>query len=114
MASGNTPSRGESLSGYFPAFGPRSGAKVFSANVKAAFLSGTIVSGKITIAIAHGLGSKPKLVIVTPIHTLTQAISATSNSLSLASASAATTTNFYVIGNQKANVAMKYAAFVML
>jgi hypothetical protein len=89
-------------------------AAVTNAKMKAAFLSGTIVSGKITRAIAHGLGVKPKSVIVVPIHTLAQAISATPLNLSLAAASAATSTNIYVIGNQPANAAMKYAAYVQI
>lgn len=91
-----------------------SAKSITSAKIRAAFLSGTIVSGKITRAIAHGLGVKPKFVVVAPLHTLAQAISATSLNLSLAAASAATSANFYVVGNQPTNGAMKYVAYVQL
>ncbi len=98
---------------------------VTSAKIKAAFLSGTLVSGQITKAIAHGLGAKPKMVVVTPILTLAQAISAKTvgslsatfriaPTISLAAASAATSTNFYVIGSQGSNQAIKYVAYVQL
>jgi hypothetical protein len=90
---------------------------VTSAKIRAAWLSGTIVSGRTTRAIAHGLGVRPKSVIVTPILTLAQAnISATAVAIDvvLAAASAATSTNFYVIGTQAANAAVKYAAYVQL
>ncbi len=90
---------------------------VTSAKIRAAFLSGTIVSGRTTRAIAHGLGVKPKLVVVTPILTLAQAVlSATAVEINvvLAAASAATSTNFYVIGSQAANAAVKFAAYVQL
>ena len=90
---------------------------VTSAKIRAAFLSGTIVSGRITRAIAHGLGVKPKSIVVAPILTLAQAvISATGVAVDvvLAAASAATSANFYVIGTQAANAAVKYAAYVQL
>lgn len=91
-----------------------SAKSITSAKIRAAFLSGTIVSGKITRAIAHGLAVKPKSIIVVPILTLAQAISATSIDISLAAASAATSANFYVIGSQPSNVALKYAAYIQL
>lgn len=90
---------------------------VTSAKMRAAFLSGTIVSGRTTRAIAHGLGVKPKSVIVVPVLTLAQAnISATGVAIDvvLAAASAATSANFYVIGTQAANAAVKYAAYIQL
>jgi len=87
---------------------------VTSAKIKAAFLSGTLVSGQITKAIAHGMGARPKCVVVIPILTLAQAISAAVPRISLAAASAATSTNIYVIGNQASNAALKYAAYVQL
>lgn len=92
-------------------------ASVTNAKMKAAFLSGTLVSGRTTRAIAHGLGVKPKSVIVVALPTLTQAnisASATANMIFLAAASAATSANFYVIGTQAANAALKYAAYVQI
>ena len=97
--------------------GAISAKAITSAKIRAAFLSGTIVSGRTTRAIAHGLGVKPKIVVVAPILTLSQAnISATGVAIDvvLAAASAATSANFYVIGTQAANAAVKYAAYVQL
>lgn len=95
---------------------------ITSAKIRAAFLSGTLVSGKVTIAVAHGLGVKPKLVVVCPIATLAQVSGASATSgigknvpvVSLAAASAATSTNIYLIGGQTQNTAIKYAAYVQL
>jgi hypothetical protein len=126
------PTRGNAISAYSPAFSK--GAQVYAANIasgavtsaklgsqavtnakmKAAFLSGTLVSGQTTRAIAHGLGVKPKSVIVVPILTLAQGISAKVPSIVLAAASAATSANFYVIGSQASNAALKYAAYVQI
>jgi hypothetical protein len=91
-----------------------SAGAVTSAKIRAAFLSGTLVSGKITKAIAHGLGVKPKFVVVNALPTLAQGISATRIDVYLAAASAATTTNFYIIGTQPTNAALKYVAYVQL
>ena len=89
-------------------------AAVTNAKMKAAFLSGTLVSGQTTRAIAHGLGVKPKSVIINPILTLAEAISAAVPTISLAAASAATSTNIYVISNKAANAAIKYAAYIQI
>lgn len=125
-------SRGTAISAYIPAFAK--GAQIYgeniasgvviaadiaagavtSAKMKAAFLSGTLVSGKTTRAIAHGLGVKPKFVIVNALPTLAQGISASRIDVQLAAASAATSTNFYVIGTQPTNAALKYIAYVQL
>lgn len=97
--------------------GAISAKSITSAKIRAAFLSGTIVSGRTTRAIAHGLGVKPKFVVVAAMPTLTQAnisASATANQVFLAAASAATSANFYVIGTQAANAAIKYCAYVQL
>lgn len=85
--------------------------------MKAAFLSGSLVSGRTTRAIAHGLGAVPKFVVVNALPTLTQAaLSATTvgNHIYLAAASAANATYFYVIGTQAANAALKYVAYVQI
>lgn len=115
-------SRGTNISAYIPAFGKGavihnnhlSGKSVTSAKIRAAFLSGTIVSGQTTRAIAHGLGVKPKFVVVAPLLTLAQAISAAVPSVSLAAASAATSANIYVVSSAASNAALKYVAYVQL
>lgn len=92
-------------------------AAVTNAKMKAAFLSGTLVSGRTTRAIAHGLGVKPKFVVVNALPTLAQAVlsaSTVSNQIYLAAASAATSANIYVIGTQAANAALKYVAYVQI
>ena len=82
---------------------------VTSAKLKAAFLSGTIVSGGVTFAVAHGLGAKPKAVLVSALLTAAQRASATILRLTHEGAvSANTSTNVYIRGNQAGNTAMKY------
>lgn len=105
-----TQSRGEDARNYLPAL--KKGAQVLSASIGGLWLSGTIVSGKTTRLISHGIGIKPKSIIVTPLLTLAQAISASNIDVSLAAASAATITGFYVIGSQPAAAAVKYAAYL--
>lgn len=90
-----------------------SGAVVAS-KMRAAFLSGTLVSGRIVRAVAHGLSAVPKGVVVCPILTGAQGASAVAITVSVAAASAATSTNIYLIGSQKANGAIKYAAYVQI
>lgn len=104
----------ENISGGAVTEGALAVNAVTSAKMKAAFLSGTLVSGKVTFSAAHGLSAIPKLVVVVPLHTAAQAISATSVNLSLAAASAATSALFFIIGNQPAGVAMKFVAYVQL
>lgn len=87
---------------------------ITSAKIRAAFLSGSIVSGKKTMAVAHGLGVKPKSIVVCAIGTLAQISGANPPTIALAAASAATSANFYVIGSQTQNTALKYAAYVQL
>lgn len=90
---------------------------VTNAKMKAAFLSGTLVSGRATRAIAHGLGVKPKFVVVAALPTLAQAVLSAAtvhNNIYLAAASAATSANIYVIGTQAANAALKYVAYVQI
>ncbi len=89
-------------------------AAVTNAKMKAAFLSGAIVSGRIVVAVAHGLAVKPKSVIVCPILTGAQGASAVAITVSVAAASAATSSNIYLIGSQKTNGAIKYAAYVQI
>jgi hypothetical protein len=105
-----TQSRGEDIRNYVPAF--KKGAQVMSASIGAVWLSGTIVSGKITRLVTHGIGRKPKHITVTALPTLAQAISATQVTVYLAAASAATISGFYVIGTQPSNAAIKYAAYL--
>ncbi len=87
---------------------------VVATKMNAAFLSGTIVSGHVTVAVAHGLAAKPKSVVVAPLLTLAQASSATVMTVCVAAASAATSTNIYLIGTQKSSTAIKYAVYVQI
>lgn len=105
-----TQSRGESIKRYSPAFAK--GAQAMSAVIGGLWLSGTIVSGKTTRAITHGIGRIPKHVQVNALPTLAQAISATRIDVYLAAASAATSSVFYVIGSQPAAAAVKYVAYL--
>lgn len=82
-------------------------AAVTSAKIKGYFTSGSIVSGGVTYAVAHGLGAKPKVVIVKELLTAGQIASATVLRLfHMATVSADTSTNVYIKGNQVG--AMKY------
>lgn len=103
-------SRGENAKNYLPPL--NKGAQVLSGSIGGLWLSGTIVSGKTTRLISHGIGRKPKHITVTALPTLAQAISATQVTVYLAAASAATISGFYVIGTQPANAAIKYAAYL--
>lgn len=106
-------SRGEAVSAYIPPF--FFGAKIFGKNMKAAFLSGTLVSGGVVTAVAHGLSAQPVFITVGALPTRAQAISGTGTDVFLAqAASATTTTNFYIVGSQKANVAEKWNAWVII
>jgi hypothetical protein len=91
-----------------------SAGSVTSAKIRAAFISGVYnVSGGTTLAVAHGLSVKPKFVVVAPLLSRVQAVTASTkpNGIFLAAASAATSTNFYIIGNI---LNMKYVAYVQL
>lgn len=105
-----TQSRGEGIENYLPPF--KKGAQVMSANIGALFLSGSIVSGKKTMAVAHNIGRKPKMIVVCPIGTLVQISGSQNANVSVAAASAATSANFYLIGSQTQNTAIKYAAYL--
>lgn len=106
----STNSRGEDIKNYLPAF--KKGGQIFSGNIAALFLSGSIVSGKKTMRVTHGAGVIPKSIVVCPIATLAQMSAAAAASLSVAGASAATSAYFYVIGSQTQNTAIKYAAYL--
>ncbi len=86
---------------------------VTSAKIRAAFLSGSLVSGKKVFAVAHGLGVRPKLVVACAINTLTEASAAQNNHVSVA-VSAATSANIYLVASGTQNAAHKYAAYVQL
>lgn len=103
-------SRGEDARNYMPAL--KKGAQVMSASIAGLWLSGTIVSGRIAIGITHGIGIKPKSVVISPLLTGAQGASAVAITIGLAAASAATSSKFYVIGTQKANAALKYQAYL--
>lgn len=90
-----------------------SAKSITSAKIRAAFLSGTLVSGKTVTAVAHGLGVKPKLVVACGIVTRTQASGATPVVVQVG-VSASTSTNIYLIASGAINAATKYAAYVQL
>lgn len=102
--------RGNAISAYSPAFSK--GAKIYSTNIQAAFLSGSLVSGKTMFAVSHGLGVKPKFVVACAINTRTEA-SAQNNNVNVG-VSAATSTNIYLIASGTINAAHKYAAYIQL
>jgi len=106
----STNSRGEDIRNYLAPF--KKGGQVMSANIGALFLSGSIVSGKKVMAVAHNAGIKPKMIVVCALNTLTQASAAQNASVSIAAASAATSANFYIIGSGIQNAAQKYAAYL--
>lgn len=109
----STASQGENAKEYFPGLKSAKGnVQWFSGNIAGLWLSGTIVSGKTTRLLLHNAGVKPKCIVVAPILTLAQAISASSIDIALAAASAATISGFYVIGSQPTNQAIKYAAYL--
>lgn len=93
--------------------GALSAKVVTSAKIRAAFLSGTLVSGKTMFAIAHGLGVRPKMVVACGILTRTQASGATPSTVSVG-ISAATSANIYLIASGTKAAAVNYAAYVQL
>lgn len=112
MGDQSAPSRGDSVSGYLPGFGGTSGVKVRLNEFKGQTISGACAADGVTYAVAHQLGAKPSMVLVTPL--LTEAdITATAGSGAVgeAAASAANATHFYVIGGRDG---IKYKAFVLL
>lgn len=93
--------------------GSISAKAVTSAKIRAAFLSGTLVSGKVVFAVAHGLGVKPKMVLACSLNTLVEASAAQNNHVSPA-VSASTSTNIYLIASGTKAAAHKYIAYVQL
>ncbi len=86
-------------------------AAVTNAKMKAAFLSGTISGGLAVVrAVAHGLGVKPKSVVVCGKLTVGQ--SSAKNHVAVSQASAATSTNIYLVSSVVGNV--NYAAYVQI
>ena len=82
---------------------------VTSAKIFAYFSSGTLVSGGVAYAKAHGLAAKPKVVMVQALLTNAQEASATRlRVVHIGAISANTSTNIYIRGNQAANTAIKY------
>ena len=106
------PSRGDSPSGYYPHFDGASGIKSYLNNLKAQVISGVIISGEVTYVKAHQLGAKPRGIFVTPILTKDNVdVDISGATVGQADASAATATDFYVIGNIDG---LKYNAFLIL
>ena len=89
-----------------------SAGAVTYAKMKAAFLSGTIsgLAGGAAVAVAHGLGVKPKSVTVSMLATGGEVTA--KHTIAGAAASADTTTNIYLVSSKTGNV--KYAAYVQI
>lgn len=100
---GQTPSRGDAVSGYLPPFGANvSGAKIYGNNMKISVVSGNIAASGTVYAVAHGLGKAPAFVFLTPFGTpaALKGAATSAQSVGLASVSAATATNIYVAGSK--------------
>lgn len=91
-------SRGDAISAYQPDF--QKGARVYSANVKSAVISGTIANSGVVYGFSHGLSAVPAFVMISPKGTVGQlkAITTSANSVGLATVSAATSAKFFVAG----------------
>lgn len=110
-------SRGAAVSAYIPAFSK--GAKIYHENIqsgtvklsrlKAFQITGTIISSGITYGVNHGLGAAPALVMVA-VRSTKAHISAGAT-VGESSASARSTTKFYVVGQPHG---VKYVAYVSL
>jgi len=98
-------SRGNAISAYSPAFAR--GAQVYASNIKAAQITGTVISAGITYAVAHGLGAVPSVVIVSTRSTMAL-ISAGGADVGESSASARTSANIYITAEQHG---IGYAAY---
>ncbi len=91
--------------------------KIANANVrylklKAAIVSGTIISANVAYAVTHSLGGVPALAIIQPRYAVNEAKNFTSGAVvGLANASAMTSTKVYVIGSKGG---LKYNAFILL
>lgn len=107
-------SRGAALSAYSPLFEPKSSAYVFGANLKAQFLSGTLVSGGVVTAVTHNLAKQPKFIMVGSLPTKAQALSGNRDVVLMQAASATTSTTFYIMGSQVTNTALKWNAWLIL
>lgn len=106
------PSRGDCISGYFPGFEGTSGVKVYKNNLKSQVISGTIISANVAYAVNHQLKLVPSFIGLTPMLPKDFAKNFTSGAVvALASASAATSAKFYVIGNKGG---AKYRAFLLI
>ena len=105
-------SRGDCISGYYPNMNGPSGVKSYLSNLKAQVISGTIISANVVYAKAHQLGKVPAFIGITPKLAVNEAKNWTSGAVvAQSAASAATTTNFYVIGNKPG---IKYTAFLLI
>lgn len=87
-------------------------AAVTNAKMKAAFLSGTIsgLAAGAAIAVAHGLGVKPKSVIACMLPTNGEITA--KHTVAPAGASASTSSTIYLVSSKTGNV--KYAAYVQI
>lgn len=94
-----TPSRGKALSGYLPAIG--NGVRVHLGEMNAVAMTGSVTSANVLKAITHTLGEVPSVVMVAPLYAADQAKNFTSGVVvGLSTISAATSTQFWVLGNK--------------
>jgi len=76
------------------------------------YVTGTIISANVVYAKTHQLGEAPSLVILTPMHSLAQANSASVINVSeVGSVSAQTSAAFYVAGN---TAGATFKAFILV
>lgn len=105
-------SRNDCISGYIPGFGDSStsGVKSYLGQLKAQTLSGTTsTTAGVTTSVAHKLGAVPAFILISPI--MSAGAVTAKHTVSQATASAATSSVFYVVGSK---ASLKFRAFLML
>lgn len=109
---GDTPSRGRALSSYLPNVDGPSGVAVHFGEMRGQYITGQILCANVVYAKTHQLGEAPSLVVLTPMHTLAQANSASVINVSeVGSISAETSAAYYVAGN---TAGAKFKAFILV
>ncbi len=91
-------SRGESISGYNPAFAR--GAKVFAGQVKYQIITSAVANSGVVYGLTHTLGVTPVVKIFSSIGPVghLRGVATSANSIGEATASAASTTKVYFAG----------------
>lgn len=101
---GNIPSRGDSVSGYFPGFGDVSGFKVYRGNMKQVVFTSALANSGVVYGFTHTLGVAPSFVFITRRGTAAglKGAATSAGHVGVASVSASTATKFYVAGAKNA------------